>query len=116
MTTYRCRLTVPRVTDWTDVRADSPEMAANEFHDRNYRGTLWHVPDPDLPGTRIYFALVEVDGHEPTISRIYWSGIVRTGGVRRRLTLAEIAKQLGWAHPPEELLSPGLDGEEMECT
>ena len=113
MTTYRCRMTVPRVTNWTDVTADSPELAANEFHSWS-EGTLWYVPDPDRPAARVYFALVEVEGHGVWVSRLYRSGILRVGAARRMPTLDEIAKQLGWTHPPEGLLSPGWDGEGME--
>lgn len=112
---YRCRFTAPRQSDWSTVEADSPELAANELHDRDPKTyAIGYEPEPDKPGRRVYFASVEVEGHGEWVSRMYTSSIVRRGGVksRRAVTLAEIARAIGWQHDPAELLAAGWDGEE----
>lgn len=117
MPTYQCRFTAPRSSGWSAVEAPSPEMAANEFHYRDKSFGISYCPDPEKPGSRIYFASVEVDGFGTWVSRVYWSGIVRRGGVRsrgRKLTLADVAKAVRWERDPAELLGEGWDGEESE--
>lgn len=121
MTSYRCRFTAPRQSDWSTVEADSPELAVNEFHSSgtssSYTGdSITYTPNPDKPGARIHFARVEVEGHDSFVSRVYTSSIVRRGGVRSRstVTLADIARAVGWERDPAELVAEGWDGEEVQ--
>lgn len=119
-TTFRCRMTVPKETAWTDVQADSFEEAANDFHIRlgdGIRFQLYENETPDGQRMTIYFACIEVEGHEEVVSRFYHHAIYRRGGVRPRLgTLKErlevLAKQLGWTHDPAQLIEPDWEGEE----
>lgn len=115
MTTYRCRFTMPRRSDWSTVEADSPEIAANELHAHDEKTyAIGYEFDPDEPGRRVYFASVEVEGHGEWVSRMYTSCIIRRGGIRGRrpVTLADVAKAIGWTHDPAELIAEGWDGEE----
>ncbi|HET9063716.1 MAG TPA: hypothetical protein VFO62_10545 [Candidatus Binatia bacterium] len=124
MMTYRCRFVIPGVSDWHEVSADSPEEAANEFHSwyvpegRGAYASLRYYPDDTRPAYTVMFARVEVEDHGVLISRMYWTGITRRGGVRSKhwvTHLDDIAARLGWTHPPEELLaSDGWQGEEQE--
>lgn len=116
MTTYRCRFIAPRQSDWSTVEAESPELAANEFHSRDERTyAITYIPDPDKPGARVHFARVEVEGHDSWVSRIYTSAIVRRGGVRSKrtaVTLDDVAGAVGWENDPADLLADGWIGEE----
>jgi hypothetical protein len=113
---YRCRTTVPKRSPWKEIEAETPLEALQEFHAREvpsgYAG-FCHRVEEDGRMHKVYFALIEVEGHEPVISRIYQYGIWRKGAVRSAPpTLREIAKALGWAHPPSELLDEDWEGEE----
>lgn len=72
-----------------------------------------YVLDPDKPATRVLFATLEVEGHGLFTSRIYQSGIGRRGGVKRRaeMSLADVAKAIGWERDPAELMESGWDSE-----
>lgn len=113
MKVFRCRFVAPKVSDWSSVEADSPELAANEFHSRDERSwSIAYVPDESNPGARVHFARIEVDGHGELVSRIFTSGIIRRGGVRSRPSLTDVAKAVGWERNPNELLEVGWEGEE----
>jgi hypothetical protein len=108
MSNFRCRTVKPEVSEWGEIMADSPEDAANSYHLResdslkNFR--YWASTGPNA-GHIVLFALVEVEGHETLISRVFSHGIHRRGGVKSNTpTLADIARELGWTGPPEELL------------
>lgn len=109
MTTYRCRFIAPRQSDWSTVEAESPELAANEFHFRDERTyAITYIPDPSKPGGRVHFARVEVEGHGTHVSRVYTLAIVRRGGVRIKrpgVTLDDVAKAVGWEGNPADLLA-----------
>lgn len=115
MPTYRCRTVAPRQTSWCDVEALSPEDAAQTHHDRRLRSdSIVYVPDEKKAGSRVYFALVEVEGHGEMVSRIFTSEILRRGGVKSNrppVTLADVAQALGWGRDPQELVASGWDGE-----
>lgn len=119
--TYRCRTILPTVSAWKNTEGASPEEAAAEFWTRAWErnggvpGEVYHR----TPGNLVAFARVEVEGHGDMVARVFWSGLVRSGGVRRhgpRKTLTEIAKALRWEDAPEELLSEGWQCEETEET
>lgn len=97
---------------WNEVPDGEVGTVVQEWHFKHIHGFAYH-PDPEKPGNSIWFALIEIEGKDPIISRIYTSGIVRIGAIRRELTLSEIATHLGWEKDPEELLSE-WEGEETE--
>jgi len=111
---YSCRLVKPTVGSWIGIEANSPGEAANEFHCTHMAGTISYRPENGSEG--VSFALVEVEDHGDFVSRMYYLGIGRAGGVRRpQPTLKQIAEMLGWERDPEELLEPGwLYEETME--
>lgn len=116
--TYRCRTVAPRQTSWCDVEASSPEDAAQTHHDRRLRSdSIVYVPDEKEAGNRVYFALVEVEGHGEMVSRIFTSEILRRGGVKSKCQpvtlspLTGVAQALGWGRDPQELVASGWDGE-----
>lgn len=123
MTAYRCRFVAPRASDWSTVEADSPELAANEFHSWDTSTvtgsphSISYTPDPER-ATQVYFARVEVDGYAELVSRIYTSGIARRAGEpgkRQRppgRELSDVAKAVGWERDPSELVADGWDGED----
>jgi hypothetical protein len=120
MALFNCKTGEP---EWIPIEADSPEAAAQEYHSRalvspyfppraGYKGYRYRVEEEDGRVHFIHFALVEVEGNEPLVSRIFAHGIWRKGGVKsRNPTLQEIADKLGWRHPPEELIGT-WEGEE----
>jgi hypothetical protein len=123
--TFKCRFTVPRESAWQAVEGATPEEAANEFHyRRDLDGIVLYLSDagePWRPGDSVSLALVEVEGHEPWMSRIFRSGLVRRGGIKLRdrtfdQKLAGVAKQLGWTGDPRELIAPGWEGENESWT
>jgi hypothetical protein len=111
---YRCRMVQPSVEEWGEVEADSPPLAANEYHlNLNHAGFDLRRVFPDGRIERVHLALIEVEGHGPFISRLFSTGIFRKGGVHPTETeLAAVANKLGWTGPPKELLEDGWDGEE----
>lgn len=119
MATFRCRVTLPKESGWSEIEADTPEEAANSYHCRD----LHALPgatyiDLDGEGKRrqiVIFARVEVEGHGSWVSRMYKSGIYRKGGVQVRPnpTLEAIAKAVGYESDPKTLLDP-WDFEEKE--
>ena len=53
--TYRCRMTMPHATTWTDVEAPTPEAAVQEYHfglSRGDAGYPWKVQD-EKEGTSV---------------------------------------------------------------
>lgn len=118
MMIYRCRTTKPKVSEWFDIEAESPELAANAFHsDHNDElESLAFYPDPDMMGKSVRFVCIEVEGHEIMVSRLFVSEIARRGGALRKTlpTLEEIAKRLDYQHDPGTLLEEGWEGEEPE--
>ena len=115
MTEYRCRFIAPRMSAWSTLEADSPELAANECHCRDERShAITYTPDASKPGANIHFALVEVEHHGSWVSKIYTSGIMRRGRVKARpaVTLVDVAKAVRWERDPSELLEDGWIGEE----
>lgn len=97
---------------WNEVPDGEVGAVVQEWHFNHIHG-LAHHPDPEKPGNAVWFALIEIEGKEPIVSRVYTSGIVRIGAIRRELTLSEIANHLGWEREPEGLLS-AWEGEETE--
>lgn len=118
MMSYRCRMKIPQETDWMEVEAATPAEAAHVCHDQLYergqKGIGYTDRRADDFRQRVYFALMETEGFEPWVSRIYYSGIWRKGGVLPPAgpTLMDIAKQLGWTAAPEKLLEEGWECEE----
>jgi uncharacterized protein YktB (UPF0637 family) len=110
METFKCRSINPNTTDWVEISAEAAGYAAVEYHFRAYvvQETLkWRLED----GTFVYFACVEVEGAGIFITRRFAKGISRVGR-KKPTTLEEIAKKLGWAQDPQELIQPEWEGEE----
>lgn len=117
---FKCRFNVPFIGQWKEVEAESPEAAANSFHyGLDLDGIRLPLRDAGgewRPGDSVSLAVVEVEGHEPVISRVFKAGIVRRGGVKPKgpsfdQRLAEVAALLGWTKDPRELIAPGWEGE-----
>lgn len=95
--------------------ASSPEEAAAEYWTRAWpNDAKGLVYERGGPGDKIAFARVEVEGHGDMVARVFWTGLVRRGGVRRDrpLTLAEIATALRWTGEVNELVADGWECEE----
>ncbi len=112
---YSCRTTRPKLSNWTQVNANSPEEAANDFHFNSTIGINYIVEN----GSQKYivvFACIEVDGHGEFIARWYNYPIWRRGGVKcpGRKTLDDVAKELDWPHEPRLLLEQGWLHEEVD--
>lgn len=107
---YRCRHVRPEATKFAVVDGDTPEDAAQNFH----MATMCGARLSDGTGAR--FSVIEVDGVE-IISRVFYHGIGRVGGVKPKKraidadTLDEVAALLGV--PVEELTGEWV-GEEEE--
>jgi hypothetical protein len=110
-------MTIPHESAWIDAEAETPEQAAQDCHDHFYdigdRG-LGHSYERDGKHMQVYFARIEVEGHSTYVSRMFYAGIYRKGGVKPRnpSTLASIARTLHYDAPPETLLDEGWTCEE----
>ncbi len=73
------------------------------------------IQEPGDKQHLVFFALIEVEGEEAMVSRIFEYAIWRGGGVKgREITLKEIADALGWTHDPNDLLGEWDNEETME--
>lgn len=100
-------------TEWIEAEGTSEIDAIQENHLRcNYGAVVKLSPNE---GT-VRFAIVETESGERLISRVFWCGIGRKGGVVPNpdpFTYEAAAKKLGV--PVEKLTDPtGWDGEETE--
>lgn len=110
MPEFLCRTSKPKESSWQKVLAANADEAANIF---------WFEAHENLPrlswrgdvGPYVHFALVEVQGHQSVVARVFETGIFRKGRAST-MSLAYLANQLGWAYPPEQLLEEGWEGEE----
>lgn len=128
---YQCRTIKPHKSKWYEIDAPTWEEAANEFHTNHTLKEDGYIltvfPEENESGSgkyNVYFALIEVKDSEgnqygPVVSRYFYHGIYRAGGVKppsKMKSLQErleyIAEKLGWEHPAEELLEEGWEGEE----
>lgn len=119
MTRFKVRLLKPAPTQWLTIDAESTADAVMKLHERMGRtSSIVYTPDHERPGAVIWFALAEVAGHGEVVSRLYWRGIARRGGVRVRppTTLADVATALGWPHATDDLVAPGWEGEDDKWT
>lgn len=113
----KVRTLKPKESPWFDVEGEDRDDAIYNFHarevdGREYAGYRFRVEEKSNKTHYIYFALIEVEGEEPVVSRIFSYGIWRgTGRVATGPTIEEIADKLGWTHPPKDLLGE-WDGEE----
>jgi hypothetical protein len=117
---FKVRALKPKESPWFDVEAQTSDEALREFHFREvncksgYGGIRKRVEDEDGMHL-VFFALIEVEGEEAKVSRIFEYGIWRCGGVKsKEITLKEIADALGWTHDPEDLLGEWDNEETME--
>lgn len=117
---YRCRTTVPAVSDWFEIQATTPEEASAELH-YQYDEKLQQIcVIVEEPGNRyiVYFVRVEVEGHDSWISRLFQHGIWRKGGVKplgwrsHSEALKDAAEKLGWSFDPMKLIEPGWECED----
>ncbi len=116
---FQCRAVKPKETECKEVEAETPEEAANEFHSKyNYLSEVIVVDDRvDNQRTKIGLTYVEVRGYTAWVSRMFYRGIWRKGGVRpwgRKSfedRLKEAAKAVGWERDPMELVEEGWIGE-----
>ena len=121
MPVFQCRMVIPEIKgdrgNWISIETATPEEAANNCHcdlyDLGFKG-FGFADRRDGKITLVHFARIEVEGHDTWVSRIFYRGIYRKGGVRAPggATLDGIAKKLGWERPPETLLEEGWDCEE----
>lgn len=112
---FRCRTLRPELSEWFEIEEETADRAANEFHVQKsdyFKNLSYWMPTEDGGQEVIHFAMIEVEGHKPVISRYYYRGIYRKGGVRpNQPTLVQIAEQLHWKADPKELIEP-WEGEE----
>lgn len=106
--TFHCRTTVPAVSRWYEIEADTPEEAAANFHCEHGELEMLRVSVEEPQRCSVAFVLVEVvdqlegedlligargvrrvegleedDGHaQEIISRTFHTGIYRRGGVK----------------------------------
>ena len=119
MATFRCRSLKPKVSEWREIEAETPELAANEYH------SFWSETDVRVTDDRVEnrrykigFMRVEVEGYDAWVSRMFYYGIWRKGGVKPwglksfAARLKEAAEIVGWEHDPMELIEDGWEGEE----
>lgn len=115
MQEYRCRFVKPALSEWKTIKSEEADwrFVALEFHDRSSSTGIHHViRHPDERREDVRFALIEVEGHEAVVTRMFSKGICRRGGIRNDGPgLPAIAQQFGWTHPPEELLGTDWEGE-----
>lgn len=106
----------PNQLDWFDIQASSLESAVQNYHEYNFYSGSYFFDQIDADGkiTKIHFILVEILGFGELVSRIYYRGIYRRGGVKPYFkSIESIAMDLGWEHAPNELLNSGWEGEEQ---
>jgi hypothetical protein len=112
---YKCRFLTPKALHdrFKVVEADSWQMAALEFHFQSgYHGYAYNHTRKDGGRESIKFARVEVEGYDSTVTRMYYMGISRKGGIKiDMMTLEEIAKAIGYDNDPQTLLDEGWEGE-----
>lgn len=89
---FSCKHIAPNPSYEVKIHADSPAAAAQEFHLHNLTGATIKCQD----GSIAYYSIVEVNG-ESFISRIFYMGIERRGGikVKKENTIEDVAKALG---------------------
>lgn len=86
---YRCRHLRPEQSKFALVKAKSEEDAAQEFHLMDMKG----VRSDSKAG--YIFSIIEVDGKQ-FVSRIFYEGIWRVGGIKKKVkSIEEIAELLG---------------------
>jgi hypothetical protein len=117
VSTFRCRVIKPRVSEWKDVESDCKENAVQDFFcpiSDEYGHRFRH----ELPDNRreiIHFGLIEVEGHGELLTRTFSSGIWRQGGVKpHHERIEDVAKIIGWEHDPKELLEEWDNEESWE--
>jgi hypothetical protein len=111
---FRLRSLTPKVSKWYEVKGETVEDAIQILHydqSNHYSSQFpqliyWTATKDGCE--QIRFALIEAEGYEITwVSRVYFSGIFRKNPVLDcPRKLAEIAKDLGWTHPVEQLVEP----------
>lgn len=116
MPKFRCRTVLPKLSNWYVGEAPTPEEAANAFHAENVSllpSCCYTHTEADGGKICIYFARIEVEGHETLVSRVYRYGLWRKGGVKLSTpTLADIAKKLEYKGDPKTLIESGWEFEE----
>jgi len=115
---FRCRTVKPEVSAWVEIEAESPEDAANSYHERDTPKSLTYRHETE-GGARVVFigfARIEVEGHGEMVSKVYHHGIWRKGGVKTRapMTLTMVAEALGYDEDPSTLLDEWPGEETME--
>lgn len=119
---YRCRSVKPHESTWRDVESDTPESAANEYHCQFGQSDDYIVTDDRIENDcqRIGFMLVEVENYGEWVSRMFYKGIYRKGGIKRLgqktfyQRLVEAAKTIGWEKDPMRLVVEGWEEEQSE--
>lgn len=88
---FKCRHEKPYKTIPAEIEASCPEDAAQKYH-FNYRTGVTQKCDD---GSIVYYSIVEVN-EKLFVSRIFYRGIWRSGGIRRpNPNMDDIAKILG---------------------
>lgn len=114
---YKCRA---RNLKWEDIEADSFSSAANDYHDnhKHLGKSIYRINGKNESAS---FLLVEVKEFGVFISRMFYNGIMRSGGISSKsLTerLNEIAKEFRcFEEDPKKLISDDdWDGVEKDYT
>jgi hypothetical protein len=83
---FKCRTVKPKLTEWREVEAESPEVAANDFHSKwqlYFDNLKIRMGRGDGRTYLVHFVVVEIEGHGEQVSRIFEYGIWRAGGVKK---------------------------------
>ena len=116
MPSFKFRCIKPKATAWLEHEGTWWGDAANNWHLANTDHSVWLRGE--LKETGFYtddtgFATFENPEGEQVVSRVFWNGIRRRGGVKppyRPITIEDIAKTLDW--PVEDLCNAEWIGEE----
>lgn len=97
------------VEHWNTVFGEDLVDAIQSHHMKNPVGLRWF--DEENSQT-VVFTKFDVLDHGQFLSRVFRTGIGRKGGVKRRLSLAEIARRLNVS--VDDLSDEGWEGESQD--
>lgn len=102
MQLFEVRLISPEKTEFKNIMAASVADACMGLLEKNLGKALFIAPEHtgNVNGETSYFAVAEVEGHGEFVTRMFYSGIGRKGGVKvqnrlARKSLEEVEAELG---------------------